>query len=218
ILMSKAMNRSFTNVLFGAFGSQTTAGAKSAQGLSVRSTSVEDAAVQLAYAQLVIIIPGYGMAVAQAQHQVRELAELIEGRGGEVKFAVHPVAGRMPGHMNVLLAEANVPYDKLFDMDEINGDLSRADVALIIGANDVVNPAARTDPTPPIYGMPILNVDEAKSVIVLKRGMSVGFAGIDNMLFYQPRTRMLFGDAKASLVKLVSEIKALYRGDGGREG
>jgi H+-translocating NAD(P) transhydrogenase subunit beta len=210
MLMSKAMNRSFTNVLFGAFGSQTQAPAVGAgSDLVATPISAEDAAVQLAYASNVVVVPGYGMAVAQAQHQVRELAELIEKRGGEVRYAIHPVAGRMPGHMNVLLAEANIPYDKLYDMDEINGDLSRADVALIIGANDVVNPAARTDPTSPIYGMPILNVDEAKSVIVLKRGMSVGFAGIDNMLFYQPRTRMLFGDAKASLVKLVTEIKAL---------
>jgi NAD(P) transhydrogenase subunit beta len=210
MLMSKAMNRSFTNVLFGAFGSQTQAAAVTAgSDLVATPISAEDAAVQLAYASNVVVVPGYGMAVAQAQHQVRELAELIEKRGGEVRYAIHPVAGRMPGHMNVLLAEANIPYDKLYDMDEINGDLSRADVALVIGANDVVNPAARTDPTSPIYGMPILNVDEAKSVIVLKRGMSVGFAGIDNMLFYQPRTRMLFGDAKASLVKLVTEIKAL---------
>jgi len=210
MLMSKAMNRSFTNVLFGAFGSQTqTAAIGASSDLVATPISAEDAAVQLAYASNVVVVPGYGMAVAQAQHQVRELAELIEKRGGEVRYAIHPVAGRMPGHMNVLLAEANIPYDKLYDMDEINGDLSRADVALIIGANDVVNPAARTDPTSPIYGMPILNVDEAKSVIVLKRGMSVGFAGIDNMLFYQPRTRMLFGDAKASLVKLVTEIKAL---------
>jgi NAD(P) transhydrogenase subunit beta len=211
VLMSKAMNRSFANVLFGAFGSQPAGAAAIAGGSDLVAIPItpEDAAVQLAYASNVVVVPGYGMAVAQAQHQVRELAELIEKRGGEVRYAIHPVAGRMPGHMNVLLAEANIPYDKLYDMDEINGDLSRADVALIIGANDVVNPAARTDPTSPIYGMPILNVDEAKSVIVLKRGMSVGFAGIDNMLFYQPRTRMLFGDAKASLVKLVTEIKAL---------
>jgi NAD(P) transhydrogenase subunit beta len=208
ILMSKAMNRSFTNVLFGAFGSETaTAGAKSAAGLTVRSIGVEDAAIQLAYAQLVIVIPGYGMAVAQAQHAVRELAELVEKRGGEVKFAVHPVAGRMPGHMNVLLAEANVPYDKLFDMDEINGEFERADVALVIGANDVVNPAARTDKTSPIYGMPILNADKAKSVIVLKRGMAAGFAGIENELFYDKRTSMLFGDAKGSLTALVAEMK-----------
>jgi H+-translocating NAD(P) transhydrogenase subunit beta len=208
ILMSKAMNRSFRNVLFGAFGSETKAvGAKSSAGLSVRSISVEDAAIQLAYAQLVIVIPGYGMAVAQAQHAVRELAELIEKRGGEVKFAVHPVAGRMPGHMNVLLAEANVPYDKLYDMDEINSDFDRADVALVIGANDVVNPAARNDKASPIYGMPILNADHAKSVIVLKRGMAAGFAGIENELFYDKRTSMLFGDAKASLTGLITEIK-----------
>jgi NAD(P) transhydrogenase subunit beta len=207
VLMSKAMNRSFTNVLFGAFGSTTSTGGKAAEGLSVRSTSVEDAAVQLAYAQLVIVIPGYGMAVAQAQHQVRELAELIEARGGEVKFAVHPVAGRMPGHMNVLLAEANVPYDKLYDMDEINGDFDRADVALVIGANDVVNPAARTDKSSPIYGMPILNADHAKSIIVLKRSMAAGFAGIENELFYNPKTSMLFGDAKKSLTGLVAEVK-----------
>src|SRR5581483_10174813 len=207
ILMSKAMNRSFTNVLFGAFGSETTvAAAKSSAGLTVRSVTVEDAAIQLAYASLVIVIPGYGMAVAQAQHTVRELAELIEKNGGEVKFAVHPVAGRMPGHMNVLLAEANVPYDKLFDMDEINGEFDRADVALVIGANDVVNPAARNDKSSPIYGMPILNADHAKSVIVLKRGMSAGFAGIENELFYDKKTSMLFGDAKASLTGLIGEI------------
>ena len=208
ILMSKAMNRSFTNVLFGAFGSETAAiGAKSSAEMSVRSISVEDAAIQLAYAQLVIVIPGYGMAVAQAQHAVRELAELIEKRGGEVKFAVHPVAGRMPGHMNVLLAEANVPYDKLYDMDEINSEFDRADVALVIGANDVVNPAARNDKASPIYGMPILNADHAKSVIVLKRGMAAGFAGIENELFYDKRTSMLFGDAKTSLTGLITEIK-----------
>jgi H+-translocating NAD(P) transhydrogenase subunit beta len=208
ILMSKAMNRSFTNVLFGAFGSDTAAASgKTSAGLTARSISVEDAAIQLAYAQLVIVIPGYGMAVAQAQHAVRELTELVEKRGGEVKFAVHPVAGRMPGHMNVLLAEANVPYDKLYDMDEINSDFERADVALVIGANDVVNPAARTDKTSPIYGMPILNADRAKSVIVLKRGMAAGFAGIENELFYDKRTSMLFGDAKSSLTALIGEIK-----------
>jgi H+-translocating NAD(P) transhydrogenase subunit beta len=208
VLMSKAMNRSFTNVLFGAFGGETVAiSGKSSAGLTVRSISAEDAAIQLAYAQLVIVIPGYGMAVAQAQHAVRELSEMIEKRGGEVKFAVHPVAGRMPGHMNVLLAEANVPYDKLYDMDEVNGDFDRADVALVIGANDVVNPAARNDKTSPIYGMPILNADHAKSVIVLKRGMSAGFAGIENDLFYDKRTSMLFGDAKSSLTALIGEIK-----------
>jgi len=209
ILMSKAMNRSFANVLFGAFGGETASGATTvATGLTVRSISVEDAATQLAYARDVIVVPGYGMAVAQAQHQVRELAELIEKRGGEVKFAIHPVAGRMPGHMNVLLAEANVPYDKLVDMDEINGEFNRADVALVIGANDVVNPAARNDRSSPIYGMPILNADQAHSVIVLKRSMNPGFAGIENALFYDPKCAILFGDAKSSLTKLVSAVKS----------
>jgi H+-translocating NAD(P) transhydrogenase subunit beta len=209
ILMSKAMNRSFSNVLFGAFGGGSPAAAVGAGGaLPVRAISAEDAAIQLAYASRVIIVPGYGMAVAQAQHQVRELAELIEKRGGEVKYAVHPVAGRMPGHMNVLLAEANVPYDKLYDMEEINSEFPQTDVALVIGANDVVNPAAREDKSSPIYGMPILDVDRAKTVIVLKRGMAAGFAGIENMLFHAPATSMLFGDAKASLSKLVSEVKA----------
>jgi NAD(P) transhydrogenase subunit beta len=207
VLMSKAMNRSFGNVLFGAFGSPVAASTKTATGLVAKPISAEDAAMRLAYASLVVIVPGYGMAVAQSQHQVRELAELIEKRGGEVKYAIHPVAGRMPGHMNVLLAEANVPYDRLYDMDEINGEFDRADVALVIGANDVVNPAARTDPSSPIYGMPILNVDRAKSVIVLKRSMNPGFAGIENELFFEERTSMLFGDAKSSLTKLVSEVK-----------
>jgi H+-translocating NAD(P) transhydrogenase subunit beta len=210
VVMSKAMNRSFGNVLFGAFGSpQLTGGAKTAEGLTVRSISAEDAAMQLGYAGKVIFVPGYGMAVAQAQHQVRELAELIEKKGGEVKFAIHPVAGRMPGHMNVLLAEANVPYDKLYDMEAINSAFSETDVAVVIGANDVVNPAARNDPKSPIFGMPILDVDKAKSVIVLKRSMNPGFAGIENELFYNDKTSMLFGDAKASLSKLVSEVKAL---------
>ena len=210
-IMCRAMNRSLTNVLFGAFGSGgwTTASGKSAEGLTVRQVSAEDAAVQLGYARSVIVVPGYGLAVAQAQHLVRELADQVEKRGGEVKYAIHPVAGRMPGHMNVLLAEANVPYEKLFDMEAINGEFDRADVALVIGANDVVNPAARTDPGSPIYGMPILNADHAQSVIVLKRGMGSGFAGIENELFYNPRTSMLFGDAKASLGKLVTELKAL---------
>jgi NAD(P) transhydrogenase subunit beta len=208
ILMSKAMNRSFGNVLFGAFGSETmNTEMRRAGALQVRSITVEDAAIQLAYAQLVIIVPGYGMAVAQAQHQVRELAELIEKRGGEVKYAIHPVAGRMPGHMNVLLAEANIPYDKLYDMEEINSEFDRTDVALIIGANDVVNPAARTDKSSPIYGMPILDADKARGIIVLKRSMAAGFAGIENELFYDPKTSMLFGDAKSSLVSLISEIK-----------
>ena len=207
ILMSKAMNRSFANVLFGAFGGETATAAVGGSALPVRSVSAEDAAIQLAYAQRVIIVPGYGMAVAQAQHAVRELAELIEKRGGEVKYAIHPVAGRMPGHMNVLLAEANVPYDKLYDMDEINSEFTQTDVALVIGANDVVNPAAREDKSSPIYGMPILDVDKAKSVIVLKRGMAAGFAGIENALFHASATSMLFGDAKSSLTKLVSEVK-----------
>jgi NAD(P) transhydrogenase subunit beta len=208
ILMSKAMNRSFANVLFGAFGSQTMdTGMRKAGELQVRSINVEDAAIQLAYAQQVIVVPGYGMAVAQAQHQVRELAELIEKRGGEVKYAIHPVAGRMPGHMNVLLAEANIPYDKLYDMDEINNEFERTDVVLVIGANDVVNPAARTDKSSPIYGMPILDADKARGIIVMKRSMAAGFAGIENELFYDPKTSMLFGDAKASLTGLISEIK-----------
>jgi NAD(P) transhydrogenase subunit beta len=207
-IMCKAMNRSLANVLFGAFGSAGGAvTTRSSEGMSVRQVSAEDAAIQLAYAKLVIVVPGYGLAVAQAQHLVRELADLIEKRGGEVKYAIHPVAGRMPGHMNVLLAEANVPYDKLYDMEQINSEFERADVALVIGANDVVNPAARNDPGSPIYGMPILNADHARSVIVLKRGMGSGFAGIENDLFYNPRTAMLFGDAKASLTTLVSEIK-----------
>jgi NAD(P) transhydrogenase subunit beta len=208
ILMCKAMNRSFANVLFGAFGTPA-ASLKSAEGLTVRQITAEDAAIQLGYARKVIVIPGYGLAVAQAQHLVREMADLIERKGGEVKYAVHPVAGRMPGHMNVLLAEANVPYDRLYDMEEINGEFDQADVALVVGANDVVNPAARSDPGSPIYGMPILNADHAKSVIVLKRGMGAGFAGIENELFYDAKTSMLFGDAKNSLQKIVTELKAL---------
>jgi H+-translocating NAD(P) transhydrogenase subunit beta len=210
VLMSKAMNRSFGNVLFGAFGGASAAAvSKTAEGLAVRPISAEDAALQLAYAKLVIVVPGYGMAVAQAQHQVRELATLIEKHGGEVKYAIHPVAGRMPGHMNVLLAEADVPYDRLYDMDEINEEFERADVALVIGANDVVNPAARTDKGSPIYGMPILNVDKAHSIIVLKRSMNPGFAGIENELFYDAKTAMLFGDAKTSLTRLVAAVKNL---------
>ena len=208
IIMSKAMNRSFANVIFGAFGAVAEGGpARTAEGLTVRRMTVEDAAVQLAYARSVIVVPGYGMAVARAQEAVREVAEQVERRGGEVKFAIHPVAGRMPGHMNVLLAEANVPYNKLFEMDEINGQFTGADVALVVGANDVVNPAARTDKNSPIYGMPILNVDQAKSVIVLKRSMNPGFAGIENDLFYGPKTSMLFGDARDSLTKLAVEMK-----------
>jgi NAD(P) transhydrogenase subunit beta len=210
ILMSKAMNRSFANVLFGAFGGEVAAtSSKSAEGLTTRSVSAEDAAMRIGYARNVIIIPGYGMAVAQAQHAVRELAELIEKRGGRVRFAIHPVAGRMPGHMNVLLAEANVPYDHLFDLDEINEEFHACDVALVIGANDVTNPAAKTDPASPIYGMPILNVQDAEQVIVVKRGMATGFAGIENELFYLEKTSMLFGDAKSVLSQVVSEVKAL---------
>jgi len=209
IIMSKAMNRSFGNVIFGAFGSTVTASGKTAEGLVAKSISAEDAAVQLAYAGRVVFVPGYGMAVAQAQHQVRELAELIEKNGGEVKYAIHPVAGRMPGHMNVLLAEANVPYDKMYDMEEINDGFAETDVVVVIGANDVVNPAAKNDKSSPIYGMPILNVYEARSIIVLKRGMNPGFAGIENELFYDEKTNMLFGDAKSSLTKLVSEVKSL---------
>jgi NAD(P) transhydrogenase subunit beta len=211
ILMSRAMNRSFTNVLFGAFGAvpDAAAGVEGAADRTVKSVSVDDAAIQLAYANNVIVIPGYGMAVAQAQHQVRELAEQIEKRGGEVSFAIHPVAGRMPGHMNVLLAEANVPYDKLREMDEINGEFNRTDVALVVGANDVVNPAAKNDPSSPIYGMPILNADQAKNIIVLKRSMNPGFSQIENELFYDPKCAILFGDAKQSLTKLVAAMKAI---------
>ncbi len=208
-IMCKAMNRSLANVLFGAFGGSTAASGKSAAGLTVKSITAEDAAIQLAFAQSMIVVPGYGMAVAQAQHTVRELAELVEKKGGTVKYAIHPVAGRMPGHMNVLLAEANIPYDKLFAMEDINSEFENCDVAIVIGANDVVNPAARNDPSSPIFGMPILDVDKAKSCIVLKRSMGAGFAGIENELFYAPKTSMLFGDAKSSLTKLVSEIKQL---------
>lgn len=207
-VMCKAMNRSLANVLFGAFGGTTATGSgKSAAGLTVKSIAPEDLAVQVAYAQKMIVVPGYGMAVAQAQHQVRELADLVEKRGGTVKYAIHPVAGRMPGHMNVLLAEANVPYDRLYEMDEINNEFDDTDVCLVIGANDVVNPAARHDTSSPIYGMPIINADKAKMTVVLKRSMAAGFAGIENELFYAPRTWMLFGDAKQSLQKLITEVK-----------
>jgi NAD(P) transhydrogenase subunit beta len=197
IAMSKAMNRSFTNVLFGAFGAtESSAGSAAAAGGEMSPIDAEDAALRLAYASKVIVVPGYGLAVAQAQHQVRELADLIEKRGGDVRFAIHPVAGRMPGHMNVLLAEAGVPYDKLVDMEDINERFQEADVALVVGANDVVNPAARTNPASPIFGMPILKVSEAKSVIALKRGQGKGFSGVENDLFVDPKTSMLFGDAK----------------------
>ena len=209
-LMSLAMGRSIANILFGAFGSVVTAGgdAAGAEGKSVRAGSAEDIATLLAYSRSVIIVPGYGLAVAQAQHTVRELAEELEKRGVEVRYAIHPVAGRMPGHMNVLLAEANVPYDQLKEMDEINSDFAHTDVALVVGANDVVNPAARNTPGSPIYGMPILNVDQAQNIVFMKRSMRPGFAGIDNELLYDQKTVMLFGDAKDSLGKLVSAVKA----------
>jgi NAD(P) transhydrogenase subunit beta len=209
MMMSKAMNRSFANVLFGAFGAVDAAGAAAAAGTAgaIKETQAEDAALNLAYARKVIIVPGYGLAVSQAQHDVRELADAIEKRGGEVRYGIHPVAGRMPGHMNVLLAEANVPYDKIYDMEHINEDFVNTDVAIVIGANDVVNPAAKNTPGSPIYGMPILNVMDAKSILVLKRSMNPGFAGIENELFYEDKTRMLFGDAKASLKKLVAEVR-----------
>ncbi len=208
-LMSKAMNRSLGNVLFGAFGAAATTAAagRTDDGRTVREISAEDAAILLGYAQNVIIVPGYGMAVAQAQHNVRELADLLESRGVGVKYAIHPVAGRMPGHMNVLLAEANVSYDKLFDMEQINPEFPRADVALVIGANDVTNPAARSDPGSPIYGMPILDVDHAQNVIVIKRSMKPGFAGIDNDLYLDPKTAMLFGDAKEAVARVTTELK-----------
>ncbi len=209
-LMSDAMGRSLGNVLFGAFGQTRTAGPAAAgkEGRTVRTASIEDLATLLAYSQRVIVVPGYGLAVAQAQHAVRELADLLEKRGVEVSYAIHPVAGRMPGHMNVLLAEANVPYEQLKEMDEINDEFKNADVVLVVGANDVVNPAARTSPGSPIYGMPILNADQAKNIVFLKRSMRPGFAGIDNDLLYDPKTIMLFGDAKDSLTKLVNAVKA----------
>jgi NAD(P) transhydrogenase subunit beta len=206
ILMCKAMNRSWGNVLFGAFGTQTASVATARRDLAYREESVEDAAMVLANAGLVIIVPGYGMAASRAQHEVRELAELLEKHGATVKYAIHPVAGRMPGHMNVLLAEAEVPYDKLYDMDAINSEFQRADVALVIGANDVTNPAARHDKTSPIYGMPILNVDQARSVMVIKRSMNPGFAGIENELYYNPKTMMVFGDARAVAINLTRAI------------
>jgi NAD(P) transhydrogenase subunit beta len=209
-IMCEAMNRSLLNVLVGGFGGGAAAGGDAAvETRTVRETSPDDAAVLLAYAGQVVVVPGYGLAVAQAQHAVRELADLLQGRGVTVKYAIHPVAGRMPGHMNVLLAEANVPYDQLYDMDDINDDFERTDVALVIGANDVVNPAARTDPSSPIHGMPILNVDRARNVIVMKRSMAAGYAGVENELFYLPNTQMLFGDAKKSLERLVGEVKAV---------
>ncbi len=210
LLMAKAMNRSIANVLFGAFG-QVQAGtgaARTDDGRTVRATTPEDVAVQLSFARKVIIVPGYGMAVAQAQHDVRQLVDILEERGVDVKYAIHPVAGRMPGHMNVLLAEANVPYTQLFEMDQVNPEFPQTDVVLVIGANDVTNPAARSDPASPIYGMPILDVDKAASSVVLKRSMRPGFAGIDNELYLDPKTTMLFGDAKESVLKLIAAVKA----------
>jgi NAD(P) transhydrogenase subunit beta len=212
LMMSRAMNRSIANVLFGAFGQVTATGAAAAAGAdggTVRSASADDVAVMLAYAQRVVVVPGYGMAVAQAQHDVRALADLLEEKGVRVAYAIHPVAGRMPGHMNVLLAEANVPYPQLKEMDEINPEFPQTDVALVIGANDVVNPDARNNQSSPIYGMPILNVDEAGTIVVLKRSMNPGFAGIDNPLFLNPKTVMLFGDAKDSITRLTAAVKTL---------
>ena len=209
-MMSQAMGRSLANVLFGAFGQvQVGAGgaASTAEGKSVRAGTPEDVGTMLAYARKVIIVPGYGLAVAQGQHALKELADELEKRGVEVEYAIHPVAGRMPGHMNVLLAEANVPYDQLKEMDAINGEFPSTDVALVVGANDVVNPAAKNTPGSPIYGMPILNVDQAKNIVFMKRSMRPGFAGIDNELLYDPKTTMLFGDAKDSLTKLVAAVK-----------
>jgi NAD(P) transhydrogenase subunit beta len=210
-LMAQAMNRSIGNIVMGGFGGTVAApaGDADAEGRTVTSTSADDVAIQLSYASQVVVVPGYGMAVAQAQHVVRELSEELEKRGVEVKFAIHPVAGRMPGHMNVLLAEADVPYEQLKEMDEINNEFSRTDVSLVIGANDVTNPAARTQPDSPIYGMPILNVDESGAVIVLKRSMASGFAGIDNPLFYDPKTSMLFGDAKESITSVLGAVQEL---------
>src|ERR1700728_4669317 len=204
--MSKAMNRSFSNVLFGAFGQEQLAAASGQETRNVRSATAEEAAAILSAANKVVIVPGYGLAVAQAQHKVRELYDALTKRGVDVKFGIHPVAGRMPGHMNVLLAEADIPYDKLLDLDEINGDFPQTDVALVIGANDVTNPAARSDPSSPIYGMPILDVDKARTVMVIKRGMSPGFAGIDNPLYYLDKTLMLFGDAKGFVSDIVREL------------
>ncbi len=211
VLMARAMNRSLTNIIFGAFGQLQAGGSGGATGtgeaLPIKATTADDAAVMLAYASNVIIVPGYGLAVAQAQHAARELAEALEDRGVRVRYAIHPVAGRMPGHMNVLLAEANVPYEALFEMDRINEDFKNTDVVLVVGANDVVNPAASDDPGSPIYGMPVLKANEAHNIVVLKRSMDPGFAGIENMLFHDPKTSMLFGDARTSLSDLVGAVK-----------
>jgi len=207
IIMCRAMNRSFTNVLFGGFG-QLRIKAGHAEQKPVRSATAEEAASILEAARLVLVVPGYGLAVAQAQHKLRELYDQLTKRGVDVQFAIHPVAGRMPGHMNVLLAEADIPYDKLHEMDDINGEFPQADVALVVGANDVTNPAARHDESSPIYGMPILDVDKARTVMVIKRSMNPGFAGIDNELYYMDRTLMLFGDAKSFLSNIVKELSS----------
>src|SRR5665811_1264331 len=211
ILMARAMNRSLFNIIFKAFGpapdAADSAAGEGEEAQPVKSTTPEDAAVSLGYADSVIIVPGYGLAVAQAQHGVRELADVLTERGVNVRYAIHPVAGRMPGHMNVLLAEANVPYEDLYEMDRINDDFQNTDVVLVVGANDATNPAAKSDPTSPIYGMPVLQVDEARNIIVLKRSMQPGFAGIENALFHNPKTSMLFGDAKDSIAKLVEAVK-----------
>jgi H+-translocating NAD(P) transhydrogenase subunit beta len=209
LLMARAMGRSVANILFGALKGGSTLGAGEASDRPVRSVTPEDAAIMLAYADRVVIVPGYGLAVAQAQHALRELVDLLSARGIHVDYAIHPVAGRMPGHMNVLLAEAQVPYEQLREMDDINGDFKDADVALVVGANDVVNPAARTTPSAPIYGMPILNADAARQVIFMKRSMRPGFAGIENELLFDERTSLLFGDAKDSMSKLLNSVKTL---------
>ncbi|WP_341229138.1 NAD(P)(+) transhydrogenase (Re/Si-specific) subunit beta [Nocardioides salarius] len=209
LLMARAMGRSVANILFGALRGGSTLGAGEASDRPVRSSGPEDVAILLAYADRVIVVPGYGLAVAQAQHTLRELVEVLLARGAKVDYAIHPVAGRMPGHMNVLLAEAQVPYEQLAEMDDINGDFKQTDVVLVVGANDVVNPAARSTPSAPIYGMPILDVDQARQVVFLKRSMRPGFAGIENELLFDPRTTLLFGDAKDSLAKLLAAVKAL---------
>jgi NAD(P) transhydrogenase subunit beta len=208
VIMCKAMNRSFLNVLFGAFGQVQEGGSTAMSTKPVHSATAEDAAAIMSGARKIIVVPGYGMAVAQAQHKLRELTDALTKRGVEVRFAIHPVAGRMPGHMNVLLAEADIPYDKMHEMEEINPDFAEADVALVIGANDVVNPAARHDTGSPIFGMPILDVDKAHTVMVIKRSMNPGFAGIDNELYYMDRTLMLFGDAKSFVADIVKELPA----------
>jgi H+-translocating NAD(P) transhydrogenase subunit beta len=209
LLMCKAMNRSLLNVLLGGFGGSSGPAKITKGDLVIREVSLNDAAIQLFYSQSVVFVPGYGLAVAQAQKVVKEVDDILEKNGVDVKYAIHPVAGRMPGHMNVLLAEADVPYPKLLDLEEANSFIANADVAVIIGANDVVNPAAEDDPSSPIHGMPVLQVWNAKHVIVLKRSMRAGYAGIDNMLFFHPRNKMLFGDAKDTLSKLVTELKGL---------